>query len=205
MPSKLSLYNSACVTFLGERKLSSLTENVVMRRRLDAAWDDDFLRGVLSSGLWNHAIRSVQLDYSPSVEPDFGYRRAFDKSSDWVRTAIVASDEYFKCALTQYSDEAGYLFADLDTIYVRFVSDDTDYGADLSLWPKKFTEFAACDLALKVAKATTGSDADVDALEKRRKRLLLAARSTDAMDEPTQFPPRGSWVTARTAGTRWRE
>ena len=103
MSSKLSVYNSACLA-LGERKLSSLSENVVMRRRLDTAWDDDFVKACLSRGLWNHAIRVVQLDYSPSVEPEFGYQRAFDKPTDWVRTAIVASDEYFNCALTRYDD-----------------------------------------------------------------------------------------------------
>lgn len=204
MPSKLSVYNAACVTYLGERKLSSLSENVVMRRRLDAAWDDDFVRFILGRGLWNFAMRSVQLDYSPSIEPDFGYRRAFDKSSDWVRTAIVASDEYFTNAITRYTDEAEYLFTDYDTIYARFVSDDVGYGGDLSNWPANFADFAACELAFRVVKATTGSEDDADRLEKRGKRKLLAARSTDAMDEPTQFPARGSWVKARTSGSRWR-
>jgi hypothetical protein len=205
MPSKLSVYNAACVTYLGERKLSSLTENVVMRRRLDAAWDDDFVRYVLGRGLWNHAMRTIRMEYSSDIEPEFGLRRAFEKPSDWVRTVVVASDEYFQCAIKNYADEVEVLYADYDVIYARLVSDDAGYGGDLSRWPANFAEFAACTLAHRVAKATTGSDTDADALEKRSKRLLLAARSSDAMDEPTQFPARGSWVRARTNSARWSE
>lgn len=196
MSSKLSVYNSACLA-LGERKLSSLSENVVMRRRLDTAWDDDFVKACLSRGLWNHAIRVVKFDYSPSIEPDFGYRRAFDKPTDWVRTAIVASDGYFRCALTRYDDTSAFWFTDIDTIYVKYVSSDVAYGFDYANWPANFSEFVGYSLALKVVKATTSSNQDEDGLEARVKRKLIRARSTDAMDEPTQFARRGSWASAR--------
>jgi hypothetical protein len=175
-----------------------------MRRRLDSAWDDDFVEACLSRGLWNHAIRVVQLDYSPSVEPEFGYRRAFDKPTDWVRTAIVANDEYFRSAITRYDDTSAYWFTDIDTIYVKYVSNDVEYGLDYANWPANFSEFVGYSLALKVVKATTGSNTDEDDLEARVKRKLIRARSTDAMDEPTQFPPRGSWVSARSGSSRDR-
>lgn len=197
MTDKLSLYQGACAV-LGERKVSSLTENSVMRRRLDTAFDSGVIRGCLERGLWNHAMRSVQLDYSPSVEPPFGYRRAFDKPTDWIRTAIVARDEYFTNAERRYADEAGFWYAELDTIYVRFVSDSTDFGMNYSLWPQNFTDFAEASLAHKCVKSTTGSSNEADSLEARIKRLLIRSRSTDAMDEPTDTIPSG-WAAARRA------
>jgi hypothetical protein len=203
--SKLLLYQDAC-TVLGERKVSTLAENSVMRRRLDSAWDSGVPRVCLSRGLWNHAMRSVQLDYSPSVEPPFGQRRAFDKPADWVRTAIIARDEYFASALRkrEYLDEAEYWFADIDTIFAKFVSDSTDYGMNLGAWPANFSEFVGASLAHKAAKSTTSSSSEADSIEARVKRLLIRARSTDAMDEPTDEIP-GGWVAARRgSGSRER-
>ncbi len=198
--SKLLLYQGACAV-LGERKVSSLTEASVMRRRLDTAWDTGVVEECLGRGLWNHAMRSIQLDYSPSVEPPFGYRRAFDKPADWVRTAIVASDAYFQNALTRYVDEAEYWFAELDTIFVRYVSSSTDYGMNFGAWPKNFTKFVEASLAHNAAESTTGSGNEADRIEARVKRLLIRSRSTDAMDDPTGFVPSG-WVAARRGRSR---
>lgn len=196
MPSKLSVYNAALLA-LGERKLLTLSENVVMRRRLDSAWDDDLVATCLAQGLWNFATNSIELTYSPSIDPAFGYQYAFDKPEDWVRTVLVAEDEYFDHHLTRYADEADYWYSDLDTIYVRYVSSDTSYGFDYAKWPQNFSKYVAAALAAKVAKATTGSDSDVEKLERTERRMMIKARSSDAMDEPTKFPPKGSWVRAR--------
>src|SRR3989304_2928798 len=104
MASRLSLYNQALTEHLEERRLVSLTENREARRVMDDVWDGPTIKGCLSAGLWNFAIRSAMYAASPSIEPDFGYRYAFDKPTDWVRTAAVASDEYFKEPLTEFND-----------------------------------------------------------------------------------------------------
>lgn len=199
MASRLGLYQRAA-QILGERRPASLTENVAVRRRLDVIWDAEGVKHCLQRGLWNFAMRSAQLDYSPSVEPEFGYRYAFNKSSDWVRTAIIATDESFYSA-ARYSDEVGYIWSDWPLLYAKWVSDDTSYGMDLSLWPPNFTEFVAHSFALKAAKTTTGSSADADELKRDEKRMLILARSTDAMDEPTQFV-RSRWAESRVSRNR---
>lgn len=206
MPSKLSVYNAAILA-LGERKLLSLSENVVMRRRLDSAWDDDLVETCLAQGLWNFATNSVELTYSPSVDPAFGdqggYQYAFDKPEDWVRTVLVAQDAAFTHHLTDYDDEGDYWYANLDTIYVRYVSSGTSYGFDYAKWPKNFSKYVSTALAAKVAKATTGSDSDVEKLERAERRAMIKARSSDAMDEPTKFPPKGTWLRARRANSAY--
>lgn len=204
MTTRLDRYNKTLLE-LGERKLASLTENRAPRRILDEAWDDDFVNYCLESGLWNFAIRTAELTYEPSIEPDFGYQRAFARPDDFVRLAGIASDEYFSNPLTQYSDEAGYWFSDLDTIYVRYVSNDSQYGNDLSLWPSSFSRWFSIELAARTCEAITGSASKVDVLEKKSKKFLMEARSKDAMNEGASFPPAGRWVRSRRGGFSGRD
>src|SRR3546814_15520749 len=90
--TQLSLYNGA-LRLCGEAKLANLTEDREPRYVLDDVWDDGALRHCLQQGLWNFAMRTVEAEYSPSVEPSFGFRRAFDKPIDWVRPAAMARSE----------------------------------------------------------------------------------------------------------------
>lgn len=198
MTTKLSLYQGAC-TKLGIRKLVSLTENQLSRRELDGVFARGGIRNCLSMGQWKFATRSRQLDYAPSITPQFGYRRAFDKPTDWVRTTGLCSDEYFREPLLDMADEAGYLFADLDTIYGRHVSDDSQYGGDYSLWPENFTTVVEGYFAKEVCLRLTQSQSLKDSLEQEFRSDLAKAKNTDAMDDATKFPPLGSWARARMA------
>lgn len=196
MTDKLSLYNGA-LRELGERKLGSLVENREPRRVLDSAWDGEAVKTCLAAGLWNFAKNSVQIDYSPSVEPDFGYRRAFDKPENWVRTAAVCEDEYFEVPLLQYQDEGAYWYSDLDTIYVGYIDAGTSFGLDYGKWPINFTRYVEFFLAARVCMSLTQNQTKRDNLERDAEVWLTKAKSSDAMDEPTKFPPPGTWSTAR--------
>lgn len=197
MTTKLSLFNGALM-LCGERFLSSLTEEREPRRLLDRAWDDGaWVKACLEQGQWNFAMRTVQIDYETSIEPQFGYRRAFTKPSDWVITSGLCSDEFFRAPLTQYRDEAGYWYADLDTLYVRYVSNDASYGLDFNKWPESFREYVEEYLANKVIRKITDSEEEEAKSDKRLKKKLLHAKSRAAMADPTSFPPPGSWVSAR--------
>lgn len=196
MTTRLQLYNNALLA-LGERKLASLSENRESRRVLDQVWDDGFVDSVLEQGYWNFAIRTIELEYEPSIEPDFGYQRAFVKPDDYIRTAAICSDEFFNEPLLSYSDEANYWFAEIDTIYVKYVSNDEDYGNNLGEWPETFTDFAQALLASKVSQRITQSDSKTEMMEKKARKALVDARSKDAMAEPPTFMPTGNWVRSR--------
>lgn len=208
MTTKLGLYNGA-LRLCKERKLASLSENREPRRLLDEAYGDGSTTGAvkacLQMGQWTFAMRTIKLDYSPSVEPDFGYRKAFDQPVDMVRVSAVCSDEYFKYPLLEYADERAFWFADLDTIYVRYVSNDASYGADLSLWPESFVKLVEAYLAQEIVGNLTGADSqNVARVYKDSKTNAL---SQDAMNKPTAFTPSGSWSSARRGGSsnrsRW--
>ncbi len=203
MATRLSLYNEA-LRILGERKLASLTEDRPIRRHLDDVWDDQGVRRVLELGFWNFAIRTVKATFSPAIAPEFGFKRGFDKPLDYVRTAALTSDEHFQTPLLEYMDEVEHWFCDLDEIYVRYVSDDNAYGGDLSKWTGAFSNMAAHYFALQVVSFVTKGEEKKDGLQKDFKKSLTTARSQDAMNQPTAFPPTGSWVGSRLFGSQSR-
>jgi len=203
--TRLKLYNAA-LRLCGAARIAALTDESEGRRLLDDVWDDDGVRKILEHGYWKFALRSRRLDYDPAVVPDFGYSRGFLKDTDWVRTAAICSDEGFADPLLGYSDEAGYIFTDLDEIFVQYVSDDASFGGDLATWPGSFQEYAAAWFASQVIHRLT-SDKDRlaflfggDSRGVRTGQLaatLKTARSNDAIQGPTKFLPSGSWTRAR--------
>lgn len=197
--SQLGLYNAA-LRILGEEKLASLSEDREPKRVLDAIWDDEFISHVLDQGYWNFATRTVQIDYESSIAPTFGYRRAFQHPTDYLRLSGISADEYFSIPLTQYRDESGFFWCDHDRIYISYISDSTNYGSDLSLWPQTVKRYAEHYLALQACERLTQGKSKFADLFKLTERALIDARSKDAMNDATKFPPPGSWSTSRRAG-----
>lgn len=199
MPAQIDLYNSALM-LCGERALASLTEEREPRRLLDKVWADDGVKACLEMGQWNFAMRTVQIDYDTNITPDFGYPRAFLKPDDWVLTSSVCSDEYFRVPLMRYVDEAGYWYSDLETLYVRYVSNDAGYGLNLAAWPNSFYDMVAEYFANKIIRKLTNSEAEEAKSDKRLKKKKLEAKSRAAMANPTAFPPPGDWSQSRSRG-----
>ena len=202
--SRLAIYNGALLV-AGERARASLSENNEARRLLDTVWNDSGVDNCLSMGQWRFAMRSQRLDYSTSINPQYGLRRAFEKPTDWLLTSAVCQDEYFNTPLLQYTDEAGILYADLDQLYVKFVSNDTNYGGNLALWPPTFTQYVKTYFAGRIVYKLTGDQTrrdDLNGPQGQPERgavhaALLTARNRDAIAEPTKFPAQGSWTRAR--------
>lgn len=190
----------------GERSIASLTEDREPRHLLDAVWNNGGVKRCLESGFWSFATQIVQIDYDTGVDPAFGFNRAFSKPTDWVKTAAICSDEYFRAPLLHYSDEdPDYWYAEIDTIYVKYVSDHADYGSDLSKWSESFADYVASHFAYKIVTKLTSDERKEDKIFDLRKRLLLEAKSHDASGGPQKFAPLGRWSSSRgTVGGRDR-
>ena len=197
MADQLNLYNEALTTFLGERELATLEEARGPRFQLDGVWDRGFIDSLLEQGQWNFAMRTMKLDFSNSIEPAFGYQRAFEKPDDLVLITSIGSDEYFGQPLLQYQDEAAFWFCDLESIYIRYVSNDAEYGNDLGNWPPSFERWAAGVLAERSTQLITQNKINPEKLAKAVNKLAMKAKSVDAMKNPTTFPPDGRWVSSR--------
>lgn len=199
MATKLSLYNDALFA-LGERKLAALTENREPRRALDEVYDGA-VKYCLEAGQWLFAQRTTHLIPDPAIAPPFGYTNAFAKPSDFLRLTKMCSDSYLNTPLTQYSEEKGYWFAPVSDLYVSYVSDDTQYGMDLSIWPEAFTNYVSLYLASIVCDRLTQSATKTTTLEKKVKAALTEAKSRSAMEQGTKFLPPGRWGSARSGGS----
>lgn len=195
-PTKLQLYNQA-LRLVGEGKLATVTDNRPERRALDSIWDEDPVKQMLEETYWEFATRTLEWNYNSAIEPDFGYRRAFDKPSNFVRTASLCSDEFFKEPLIEYHVEAGYWYCDLDTIYLRYISDADNYGRDMSLWTELFRNCVATKMAKELAFGLTKSQSLKDELDAALKKYISEAKSLDAQEKPTQYMRQGSWTRSR--------
>ena len=196
MTTQLSIYNGA-LRMCGERKLASLTENQQSRHLLDDEWADGAVDYCLGQGQWKFATRTIELAASTSIEPDFGYQKAFPIPDDFIRTVALCSDPYLKVPLLQYTQEQAYWFADIDPLYVSYVSNDASYGADMSLWPQEFVLYLQAYLASKIVETLTQDSNKWEKVFKLARRYLIDAKSSNAMEGPTVFPPTGAWASAR--------
>ena len=196
MATKLGVFNGALLA-LGHRRLSDTGEAVEAGRDIVSVYDQ-VVKECLSAGSWNFAMETIQADSDTGVTPEFGFAEVFAKPSDWVRTIGVSADENFSRPLLQYYDDANFWSADSTPIYVRYVSNDTGLGLDLTRWPAAFTRFVELELAARVALKLTQSASLEESLEKKRDKARRTALNQDAMNEvQPRFPPPGSWTISR--------
>src|ERR1700719_3233868 len=104
MTSQLFIYNKA-LGYLGERRLATLADPREPRRVLDDYWSDA-LQYTLIQGLWEFAMRTVQIDASATVIPAFGWNFAFNYPTDWIRTRVVSTSPQMDTPLLQMLDQA---------------------------------------------------------------------------------------------------
>jgi hypothetical protein len=201
MADRLAIYRGALRLLGNAAGLSSLTEVNPARYRLDEAWQPavDYL---LAKGLWNFAIRSVELSNDEDVEPLFGRQYAFSKPEDWVRTASMSSDGTFSTSYEQYEDEGDYWYADTDPLYVKYVSNDSSYGWNIGAWRQPFSKALEAYLAYECGLPISADKGNRNDMNTLFRSLLKEAKTLDAVDERVQYSPTGRLVRARLRGGR---
>lgn len=199
MTNKLSLYNGA-LRLCSQRALASLSENIEARRLLDAVWDDGAVDYCLEQGFWAFATRTVEMTANADYQPDFGFEFVFDKPEDYIKIVAICQDESFVLPLVNYVDEAEFICADIETIYFRYVSNDSAFGGNLSLWTPTFIKFVQHYLASSIIDNLSQSDQKLQQVTSMYMDSLKNARAKDAMNKPVQKFPCGSWVNARMSG-----
>lgn len=194
--SRLGIYNKA-LRHLEERPLANLTENREPRRLLDVEYDDA-LATVLQSGYWKHALRTVLANPDVNNVPNFGRQYSYAKPSDWVRTYQLSADDRFYALDRNFVDGNGTWFTDLPTFYVRYISNDPNFGLNMSMWGAAFAEYFGCYLAWTVCPRIKQAIDKKNDLEKTLKQAKRHAIGLDAMDGAAGRLVHDTWVTART-------
>lgn len=194
----LNIYNDA-LFLLGLDQLITPNDDSERRVKLDKALDQALVEYHLENTAWQWAVTSTKIDYNPSLEPEWGYQRAFDKPDDLLRIDGVFVDEYFVEPLKNYADEGDTIFAEQDELYLHYVPNTA--LSQPSSWPAFFKKLIAADLARHAA-LSLGADPTraLEAYEERER----SAFSNDAMASPPQRIASGNWVEARWNWARGR-
>ena len=192
MATKQELYDEALIEIGDRTYLTSESKEAV--RTLDKVYDQ-VIAECLAEGSWNFAMESIKVDADTGIEPSFGYSEVFAKPTDWVRTHAISTDEMFYYPLNDFFDENETWSAGTTPIYVRYVSNDTGLGLELSKWTANFKRYVVLELALRVVRRLTQEYPEelVFLRDKARRR----AKNHDAMDEGARFKPYGSWTISR--------
>jgi len=193
--NQLFIYNEA-LGHLGERTLASLAEPREPRRVLDSYWSG-LVDYCLSQGLWKFAKRTVQIDADSSIIPQFGYNCCFSIPQDFIRVILISTSPDMDPPLLQYSQEAGFWYAQMTPIYVAYVSDDPTYGGNIAAWPEHFADYVAIRLARKACIRLTDDKDLWRELKKDEDRARRVAKAEEAMDGPPGLPPVPFWARAR--------
>jgi hypothetical protein len=197
VPDKLGIYNGALSTHLDTRPLRTLADARAERRALDGVYADT-LAYMLEQHMWNFAARASEWFASTTATSEFGFRFLFEKPDDYVRLIKIADNENLIPQLYDYSEEGDFFAAWAEQIWVLYVSDDIAYGGDSGKW---FPAFAAAFEAELAWRARGGvkpmSAAEIDALQKVKRRLLNDAKSKDVVNQPPGYRLPGRLVSAR--------
>jgi len=196
MATKLGLFNNALIE-VGHETLADTGEPVDAGRKLNEVYDE-VVSDCLEAASWNFAVETIKADADTGVEPAFGYSEVFAKPSDFKRTIGISQDEYFTYPLLQFYDDQTFWSADFTPIYVRYVSDDTGLGLDLSRWPASFRRYVELELAERVCFRLTQSRSLKKEIGEDRNKARKHAKIVDTMNEQQpKFAPAGSWTTSR--------
>lgn len=203
MASKLGIFKAA-LHEIGDAEISDTGEAVTSARVLVSRWDD-VVADCLEAGSWNFATKTIKAVSDTGITPEFGYSEVFAKPSDWVRTHAVSDDEEFTQPLLDFYDDVNYWSAPSTPLYIRYVSNDSSFGLDLTRWPRAFTRYVELELADRVCERLSQNGSKKDAIAKDRDRARSTALNRDAMNSAQPvFPPVGRWTRAR-GGGRSRE
>ncbi len=197
MATKLGLFNASLIEF-GDRKLSDTGDTVEAARVLVQVYDN-VVQECLEAASWNFAMEDVEITGDTGlITARVGYRFGFTKPSDWLSTVAVSLDEFFTFPLIHYYDDDEKFKADSTPLFLRYVSNDTGKGLDLSCWPQRFTRYVELELAHRVVKRLGGSKEDKIMIDKDRDTARKSAKNQDAMNEAQpKFAPHGSWTLSR--------
>lgn len=196
MADKLTIYRGALRIIGHAAGLQSLTEVSHARTELDNAWDKS-VTSLIEEGLWNFSSRTVQLSNDEDADPIFGYSKAFSKPEDYVRIVAISSHEDFNVPFEEFDQDADYWYADIDPMYLKYVSNDASYGLNIGKWPQSFAETLEAKLAMEVARPLSAHKDDLANARTLYKLRLRRAKTLDAVDERVKQRPPGRLVRSR--------
>lgn len=191
MASKVSIANRA-LTKLGADRILLLSDDSQQARVLNSMFDD-VRDAELARNHWKFAIRRTSLPALVDA-PAWGYQFQYPLPPDYL--AMVQINEiYCRTGMrAPWSVESGSILTDFEApLLLRYVSRVENTG----LYHALFVEALACKLAMEACEALTQSSSKKQAATQEYEFALSEARRQDAIENPPDELPGGSWLDAR--------
>jgi hypothetical protein len=195
MGDKLTIFRGA-QRLLGDGRIASLSEDTVIRRAFDDAWPEA-VNFLLTKGMWNFAIRTIEIEPDDDFEPLFGYTYSYSKPEDWIRTVSISETGDFTQGYEQYHDEQGFWFASVDSLFIRYISSSDSYGWNIGAWRQPFCKALEAYLAFSAGLPVTADRGNRNDLYQLFNTELKNAKTIDAVDEAVQHTPPGRLTRSR--------
>jgi hypothetical protein len=196
-----AIYNRA-LQILGIEEINSNTDDSVRKVKLDVALSSDLVESLLEDTSWHWAVSSAKIQENPSLEPEWGFTKVFDKPDNMQRLDGVFVDPYMQVPLKHYKDEGPYIFAEVTELYIQYVN--REFLTDPSSWPAHFKRLVSSAMARDVA-PSFGKNAqeryDILAVFKDAQ---AESKNIDAMQSPPRTISNGSWTSSRFQGNQYR-
>ena len=199
--TKLNLYNRA-IRNCEQTPLSLITDNVESRRRCDDFYDD-VLIWMMEQQFWRTAMRTVKITLDDTVDPAFAFDYAHQIPTDFVRKQMISLDEFLDYPLDEqegngsYLMEGGYIWANSTPIYMRYVSNDSSYGYDLTKWTDGMAEAFGYELGARVCPFLAGSTEKANELHDLAMAKQGRAGTFDSLQQATKRHREGAWTKGR--------
>lgn len=176
---------------LGERRITSLDENSVAAREVNASYE--VIRDAeLRRHPWGFATTRATLAAS-STAPDFEYSYAFPVPSDFLRLHPTHEDET-DWAVERVSGVGTCICTnDGDTLKVRYIARVTDAGS----FDPLFVEALAARIAFELAERITNSSQKKREAWETYVNAVAEAKKVNAIEKVSAENPEDSWITAR--------
>lgn len=196
MVTKLAVWKQALIHLEKDSSAFTLTSEVEARYVFDDAWPG-VVEEAFNEGDWNFAKVSAALVLNGVETPAAGWSFVFAYPDDYLRTIAIANIPDFRQAFYDYIDQGGFIHANQNVMYLRYISNAKMADAAVESWPTMFWRYVAVKLAYETCgKLTSGSTKEVS-LEKRKEKALRQAKSVDARNENNKVEQPGSWLRAR--------
>jgi hypothetical protein len=193
MASQVSIVNRALIK-LGEQTILLMSDNTAQARTMAALFDDT-RDAELRAHRWKFAIKRTQLSALADT-PTFGYSLQYELPPDYL-ALVQVGEFYVRTGLKQrapWSVEDGRIHTDLAApLALRYVSRVTDTAKFDAL----FVEVLACRLAMEACEARTQSDTKFQRVAGQYQQALDTALRVDAIENPPDELPDGSWLQSR--------
>lgn len=202
MADRLEIYRGA-LRLLGDARLSALDEPNKNRYMLDDVWTPA-VNYMLEQASWNFAQRGVEILADTDFEPLYGFKYSYRKPTDWVRTTSICDNPDYNPGFEAFQDDGDFWFANIDRMYIRYVSNLPSYGWNLGAWRQHFAKTLEAYMAFESGLPISNDKSNRNDLYQLFEKRLKNAKAKDAVDEGMSRPPVGRLVQSRFGSrSRW--